>query len=36
MLDLLLTGGSCPDFEAGQLRQMNVGIEKGKIILLDR
>ncbi len=34
MLDLLLTGGSCPDFEAGQLRRMNVGIEKGKIVYL--
>ena len=31
MLDLLITGGSYPDFDAGVMKQANIGVSEGKI-----
>lgn len=31
MLDLLILNGSCPDFEAGEMKLQNIGIKDGKI-----
>jgi len=34
MLDLLIVNGSCPDFEAGQMKLENIGIKDGKIVFV--
>ncbi len=31
MLDLLIINGSCPDYEAGEMKQKNIGLKDGKI-----
>ena len=31
MLDFLILNGSCPDFEAGEMKLQNIGIKDGKI-----
>ena len=31
MLDLLIINGSCPDYEAGEMIQKNIGVKDGKI-----
>ena len=31
MLDLLIINGSCPDYEAGEMVQKNIGVKDGKI-----
>jgi len=31
MLDLLIINGSCPDYEAGEMKQTNIGLKSGKI-----
>ena len=31
MLDLLIINGSCPDYEAGEMGQKNIGLKDGKI-----
>ena len=34
MFDLLIINGLCPDYEAGQMGQKNIGLKDGKIAYL--
>ena len=34
MLDLLIIGGSCPDYQLGKMVKRNIGIQDGRIVCL--